>query len=99
MMYQRALHNLLLLRNARIPNEPNPISEHGLTPTDTGLCHEQDACLPAGASQPAAPGPRMPASNPPLPMRLLYPSAKTPPDPTQNTPRNRKDCRLSLRNC
>ena len=27
MMYQRALHNLLLLR-AVIPNEPSPISEH-----------------------------------------------------------------------
>jgi hypothetical protein len=28
MMYQRALHNLLLLRAAGIPNEPNPIIEH-----------------------------------------------------------------------
>jgi len=28
MMYQRALHNLLLLRQAGIPNEPNPDSEH-----------------------------------------------------------------------
>ena len=27
-IYQRALHNLLLLRAASIPNEPNPISEH-----------------------------------------------------------------------
>ena len=27
MMYQRSLHNLLLLRTA-IPNEPSPISEH-----------------------------------------------------------------------
>jgi hypothetical protein len=28
MMYQRALHNLMLLRKAGIPNEPNPVSEH-----------------------------------------------------------------------
>ena len=28
LMYQRALHNLLLLRTVDIPNEPNPISEH-----------------------------------------------------------------------
>jgi hypothetical protein len=27
MMYQRALHNLFLLR-AGLPNEPSPISEH-----------------------------------------------------------------------
>ena len=27
LMYQRALHNLLLLRTAVIPNEPSPISE------------------------------------------------------------------------
>jgi hypothetical protein len=27
-MYQRALHNLLLLRNLCIPNEPNPTPEH-----------------------------------------------------------------------
>jgi len=27
MVYQRALHNLLLLR-AAVPNEPSPISEH-----------------------------------------------------------------------
>jgi hypothetical protein len=26
LMYQRALHNLLLLRIAAVPNEPNPIS-------------------------------------------------------------------------
>jgi hypothetical protein len=26
--YQRALHNLLLLRAASVPNEPSPISEH-----------------------------------------------------------------------
>jgi hypothetical protein len=28
MMYQRALHNLLLLRAAGMPNEPNPVPEH-----------------------------------------------------------------------
>ncbi|HLK49230.1 MAG TPA: hypothetical protein VKT49_13905 [Bryobacteraceae bacterium] len=28
LMYQRALHNILLLRVAGMPNEPNPISEH-----------------------------------------------------------------------
>jgi hypothetical protein len=28
MNYQRALHNLLILRQASIPNEPNPIIEH-----------------------------------------------------------------------
>ena len=27
-MFQRALHNFLLLRDATVPNEPNPISEH-----------------------------------------------------------------------
>jgi hypothetical protein len=27
MMYQRALHNILLLRTLAIPNEPSPISE------------------------------------------------------------------------
>ena len=26
--YQRALHNMLLLRGATVPNEPSPISEH-----------------------------------------------------------------------
>ena len=26
--YQRALHNMLLLRAATVPNEPSPISEH-----------------------------------------------------------------------
>ena len=26
MMYQRALHNILVMRNAGLPNEPNPIS-------------------------------------------------------------------------
>ena len=28
MMYQRALHNILLLRAATLPNEPSPISGH-----------------------------------------------------------------------
>ena len=28
MMYQRALHNILVMRSARIPNEPSPISGH-----------------------------------------------------------------------
>ena len=28
LMYQRALHNILLLRIAAVPNEPNPISGH-----------------------------------------------------------------------
>ena len=31
MIYQRAFHNLLLLR-AAIPNDPSPISEHPLLP-------------------------------------------------------------------
>jgi hypothetical protein len=38
MMYQRALHNLLLLRNAGIPNEPNPISEHD--PASEAIIHQ-----------------------------------------------------------
>ena len=29
--YQRALHNMLLLRAVTVPNEPSPISEHRLT--------------------------------------------------------------------
>jgi hypothetical protein len=28
LFYQRALHNLLLLREVAVPNEPNPISGH-----------------------------------------------------------------------
>ena len=28
MMYQRALHNILVMRNVAVPNEPSPISEH-----------------------------------------------------------------------
>src|SRR5574340_30470 len=31
-MYQRALRNIQLLRNLKVPNEPNPISGHGITP-------------------------------------------------------------------
>ena len=33
MLYQRALHNLLLLR-ATVPNEPNPISEQPRLPNN-----------------------------------------------------------------
>ncbi len=39
LMYQRALHNILLLRVAGIPNEPNPISEQSGLPA-APLCLE-----------------------------------------------------------
>ena len=39
LMYQRALHNILLLRVAGIPNEPSPISEQSPAP-DPPLCLE-----------------------------------------------------------
>jgi hypothetical protein len=39
LMYQRALHNILLLRVAGIPNEPNPISEQSGLPAGP-LCLE-----------------------------------------------------------
>ena len=34
MMYQRALHNLLLVRALDLPNEPNPISGHTVVESD-----------------------------------------------------------------
>jgi hypothetical protein len=45
LMYQRALHNLFLLR-AAVPNEPSPISEHSARPAHA---------LPAAAEPAAAP--------------------------------------------
>ncbi|HWR15643.1 MAG TPA: hypothetical protein VN577_12495 [Terriglobales bacterium] len=51
--YQRAFHNLLLLRTAEIPNEPNPISEH---PEENP--EPERALLPPGDQQkPEGPGP------------------------------------------
>ena len=55
MMYQRALHNLLLLRNAGIPNEPNPISEHDSEP---GTIVDR-----APNPEPRSPNPDRPASD------------------------------------
>lgn len=40
--YQRALHNMLLLRAATVPNEPNPICGTALPP-----CPEPAPCLPS----------------------------------------------------
>jgi len=46
-IYQRALHNLLLLGDAGLPNEPSPISEH-LPPEehDPGLLQSSSPALP-----------------------------------------------------
>ena len=49
MMYQRSLHNLLLLRTV-IPNEPSPISEHILDATPAAPLAE----VPPAESEPAA---------------------------------------------
>jgi hypothetical protein len=35
--YRRAFHNLMIVCQARIPNEPNPIIEHCLSPGGRGL--------------------------------------------------------------
>jgi hypothetical protein len=57
MIYQRALHNLLLLR-AAVPNEPSPISEHPLLPAggQTPFFAAKNGCLSPG-SEDACPSP------------------------------------------
>src|ERR1017187_5452909 len=52
-VYQRALKNLLLLQTSKVPNEPNPISEH--------LDTTPDLQPPAPGPQPAAPDAPQPA--------------------------------------
>jgi len=62
MMYQRALHNLLLLRSAGIPNEPNPISEHDPEPERIESGPAPVIASVAGSpSEPRIPKPESPA--------------------------------------
>jgi hypothetical protein len=46
--YQRALHNMLLLRAAAVPNEPSPICGTVLPP-----CPEHSLCLPSPVNPPS----------------------------------------------
>jgi hypothetical protein len=74
MMYQRALHNLMLLRNAGIPNEPNPISEHGLEPQVMTSAPRPEPVPALAALQPRTP------DSPPAPGRPV-PQSLTPNQP------------------
>jgi hypothetical protein len=47
-MYQRALHNLLLLRIAAVPNEPNPISGHLQAPRGQTTLSQGAVSAPRG---------------------------------------------------
>jgi len=69
-MYQRALKNLLQLRqNSKLPNEPSPISEHPVEPLPD----------PEPAPQPG-PGFALPEIIPPIPLGPPVPL----PDPTED---------------
>src|ERR1039457_1114748 len=72
-VYQRALKNLLLLQTSKVPNEPNPISEH--------LDPAPDLQPPAPDPQPAAPDAPQPAPAPHHP-----PPAPRPPPPAAPQP-------------
>ena len=50
LMYQRAMHNLLLLRVIELPNEPNPISGHRALPPASEV--EERPTPDAGAPSP-----------------------------------------------
>jgi hypothetical protein len=47
LVYQRSLHNLLLLRALAVPNEPSPISEH----PGGGACVDSPTHQPTALSQ------------------------------------------------
>jgi len=68
-MYQRALKNLLLLREAKLPNEPNPISEHP-EPHPATPANAEELLEDSHHSAPPRPSP-LPLANPRDPEALI----------------------------
>jgi hypothetical protein len=60
-IYQRALFNLALLGECKLPNEPSPISEHQPAQQESKAPPPQPPLLPPGPFLPT-PGPRPPAT-------------------------------------